>query len=257
MAIRVTGGVLLDGERALRLVEGRGELDPAARFVVLGLEGPGDVDPAVAAQALAVRHPTLGVVVAVGPSLGHPYNVARRILSLDHLTGGRVGVALTGHAEFGRILAGLWATFPRDAVVTDRANGRFAESGRIRRLDYRGAWDVRGPLTTPSSVHGRPPILWAALPPRPSNAPTPSATQETALDADADAVLEIGADHEILSCRPVQPTTRPVAESSGSGTPSAICAAPAGTLRHLLGLPLPGDPILPLGEPAFESGGTR
>ncbi|AMM21401.1 hypothetical protein AX769_16270 [Frondihabitans sp. PAMC 28766] len=178
--------MVLTGDAAVGVALGERGLDSGVRFVVLGLDGgvddagsssrsapaPGSsgrrLDAGMAAQAIAGRHPAVGVLVVADTVRDHPYNFARRMLSLDHLTKGRVGILVTpqpsapvaGAIEFAQIIATLWETFPRDAIVTDRARGRFAESGRIRRLDHTGAWSIAGPLTTPSSVQGRPPVVW-------------------------------------------------------------------------------------------------
>jgi alkanesulfonate monooxygenase SsuD/methylene tetrahydromethanopterin reductase-like flavin-dependent oxidoreductase (luciferase family) len=173
-------------------------------FVVLGADRGAAcrIDPAVAAQALARLEPRLGVFVTADPTRDHPYNLARRVLSLDHLTGGRVGLTLiqdaavsaravgttwsagvtpADTAEFAHLVTALWNTFPRDALVGDRDTGLFARSERIRRPQHRGRWHVDGPLNSPSSVQGTPPLLWWGSP---------------------DSADEAGADLVILSATP-------------------------------------------------------
>ncbi|WP_263092167.1 LLM class flavin-dependent oxidoreductase [Curtobacterium sp. RIT-PI-V] len=135
------------------------------------------LDPTTAALTLGRALPEHGFLVAVAPTREHPYNVARRVLSLDHVLDGRVGIVVgardhgapstgapsTGAphdpAEFARVLRGLWRTWPLDSIVGDRTSGVFAHTDRIRPLDHDGGPDgyrVRGPLTTPSSRQGEP-----------------------------------------------------------------------------------------------------
>lgn len=133
------------------------------------------LDPTAAALALGRALPEHGFLVAVAPTREHPYNVARRVLSLDHVLDGRVGVVVGSRdhgapdtdprdgphdpVEFATVLRGLWRTWPLDSIVGDRASGVFARTERIRPLDHDGGPDgyrVRGPLTTPSSRQGEP-----------------------------------------------------------------------------------------------------
>lgn len=130
------------------------------------------LDPTTAALALGRALPDHGFLVATAPTREHPYNVARRVLSLDHVLAGRVGLVVGARdhgapttdpqhdpAEFATVVRGLWRTWPIDSIVGDRASGVFAHTDRIRPLDHDGGPDgyrVRGPLTTPSSRQGEP-----------------------------------------------------------------------------------------------------
>ncbi|WP_413602091.1 LLM class flavin-dependent oxidoreductase [Curtobacterium sp. Curtsp57] len=147
----------------------------ADRFVQEQAHGP-RVDPTSAALALGRALPAHRFLIAVAPTRDHPYNVARRVLSLDHVLAGRVGLLVGAHdhgahdpaaddershdpAEFARVVRGLWATWPFDSIVGDRSTGVFADTDRIRPLDHDGGpggYRVRGPLTTPSRPGGSP-----------------------------------------------------------------------------------------------------
>ncbi|SBN63256.1 Luciferase-like monooxygenase [Curtobacterium sp. 9128] len=147
----------------------------ADRFVQEHADGP-RVDPTSAALALGRALPAHRFLIAVAPTRDHPYNVARRVLSLDHVLGGRVGLLVGAHdpgahdpaaddershdpAEFARVVRGLWATWPFDSIVGDRSTGVFADTDRVRPLDHDGGpggYRVRGPLTTPSRPGGSP-----------------------------------------------------------------------------------------------------
>jgi alkanesulfonate monooxygenase SsuD/methylene tetrahydromethanopterin reductase-like flavin-dependent oxidoreductase (luciferase family) len=150
----------------------------ADRFDPADHGGP-RVDPSVVALELGRVAPELGVLVAVAPTRDHPYNTARRILSIDHLLGGRAGVLLGGPDrytvpaasgtawgsapeddrlldEYAAVLRGLWSTWPVESIVADRETGVYAESGSIRRLDHEGSWRIAGALTSPTSPQGEP-----------------------------------------------------------------------------------------------------
>ncbi|BDZ52006.1 hypothetical protein GCM10025867_42470 [Frondihabitans sucicola] len=195
-------GLLLDDEAVLEAVAPRSTgVGTTARaalarlvahgvsFVVLGHRDPSSprrVEPSVAAGEVARLHRDLGVVVAADPDRDHPYNLARRLLSIDSLTGGFAGLLLdpapvaTPHArqthwagdvtrddvaEYADLVTTLWGTFARESLVGDRATGLFARSELLRRADHEGRWPVRGGLGTPSSVQGLPPVLWWAVDP--------------------------------------------------------------------------------------------
>ncbi|GAA4672148.1 LLM class flavin-dependent oxidoreductase [Frondihabitans cladoniiphilus] len=252
-------------------------VDAGVPSVVLGVDrgDEGRIDPAVAAQALAALEPRLGVVVAADPTRDHPYNLARRLLSLDHLTAGRAGLALLARRptgarasttswsagiddadtpEFARLVATLWSTFPRDALVGDQASGLFAHSERIVRTDHHGRWSVDGPLNSPSSVQGLPPILWFGDADDPESA-------ERARDAGADLVAletdlaglpgSLAAGHTGVVVR--LPTgTLPEAVERIAALGLAGPSGTGSTLRDLLGLP--GRPVDTSGlEPAFAA----
>jgi alkanesulfonate monooxygenase SsuD/methylene tetrahydromethanopterin reductase-like flavin-dependent oxidoreductase (luciferase family) len=144
------------------------------------------VDPSVVALALAQAAPGLGVLVAVAATRDHPYNTARRVLSVDQLTGGRAGVLVGGPdlgtiepssagdvwsdapddvdraAEYVSVLRGLWNTWPIESIVADRASGVYADADRITSIDHDGSWSIRGPLGTPSSSQGEPVVAATA-----------------------------------------------------------------------------------------------
>lgn len=190
------------------------------------------LDPTTAALALGRALPAHGLLVAVAPTREHPYNVARRVLSLDHVLGGRVGLVVgardhglpaTGEqhdpAEFAEVVRGLWHTWPFDSIIGDRAVGRFADTDRIRPLDHDGGPDgyrVRGPLTTPSSQQGDPVL---------------AAWHDVVFPA-ADLVLG-GPAHPLVPL----PTAADAREPHRASRPTATPPHGGPVLRALLGLP--------------------
>ncbi|PNG94651.1 LLM class flavin-dependent oxidoreductase [Streptomyces malaysiensis] len=144
---------------------------------------PDDVlDTTVVAAHLAGRFPESHWIVDAPTTHNAPYNLARRVLSLDRATGGRTGLALRAGdgdevseatvpdrtatarhrrwAEYAGVLTGLWESFPAAALLGDQATGVFAESTLIKPIDHEGRfYRVAGPLDGPSSPQGRPVLV--------------------------------------------------------------------------------------------------
>lgn len=144
------------------------------------------IDPSVVAAHLAGRHPGLGWLVDAPTTLNAPYNLARRILSLDRATVGWAGLVLAAGAgdevsaaavpdddaadpvkrwsEYATILTRLWESFPSAALLGDQDRAVVADDALIRPIDFDGRYyRVAGPLDGPASVQGRP-VLVAADP---------------------------------------------------------------------------------------------
>jgi FMN-dependent oxidoreductase (nitrilotriacetate monooxygenase family) len=115
----------------------------------------------VPAMAYVTRHLGFGVTCAV--SYEHPYTLARRFTTLDHLTGGRIGWNIvTGYLnsaakgiglarqpehdaryeiaeEYMQIMYALWeGSWEDGAVVRDRARGIFARPDKVHRILHDG-----------------------------------------------------------------------------------------------------------------------
>ena len=137
--------------------------------VIVGFEGrPLRLDPVSTATALTVDVPGLPVLVASDGVGDAPYNAARRLLSLDHLSGGRGGVVFvsgdadaTQTSERIRVIRALWNSWPRDTLLADRERGVFATTDGIRRIEHAGAhYRVAGALNSPTSRQGEPVSVW-------------------------------------------------------------------------------------------------
>jgi FMN-dependent oxidoreductase (nitrilotriacetate monooxygenase family) len=132
----------------------------------------------------ATQHIGLGATYST--TYYSPFHVARTFATLDHLSGGRAAwnvvtsvndgeaqnFGLKEHLahdarydradEFLEATTGLWDTWDDDALVLDRAAGRFADPDKVHELNYAGEYfRVRGPLTVPRSPQGRPVLLQA------------------------------------------------------------------------------------------------
>jgi alkanesulfonate monooxygenase SsuD/methylene tetrahydromethanopterin reductase-like flavin-dependent oxidoreductase (luciferase family) len=142
------------------------------------------IDPSVVAAHLAGKYADIGWLIDAPTTHNAPYNLARRILSVDRATGGRAGVVLipgvgdevsdaavpdrdaTDSAdrwvEYAQILTQLWESFPSAALLGDQENAVVADDGLIRPIDFDGRfYRVAGPLDGPSSVQGRPVLIAA------------------------------------------------------------------------------------------------
>ncbi|QTX04943.1 LLM class flavin-dependent oxidoreductase [Agromyces archimandritae] len=146
------------------------------------------LDPVVQAASLAAATTRIRFVPTVSATFAEPFDAARRLVSLEQLTGGRVGwnivTSLDGDgnfhtprtadsegrwrraAEFVDVVEALRASFPADAVVADREAGVFVDPERMRPIDHEGEFfRVAGPLPTPSVQPGRLPLLQAGASP--------------------------------------------------------------------------------------------
>ncbi|GAA3547598.1 LLM class flavin-dependent oxidoreductase [Amycolatopsis ultiminotia] len=144
-------------------------------------------DPFLVVSAMAAVTGNLGFGLTGSTSYEHPYALARRFSTLDHLTGGRVGWNLvtsyadsaarnlgTGRqvphdqrydmaAEYLEVCYRLWeGSWQDDAVVRDRVNGVYADPSRVHPIDHHGRYfDVPGiALCEPSPQ--RTPVIFQA-----------------------------------------------------------------------------------------------
>ncbi|MFT4307402.1 MAG: LLM class flavin-dependent oxidoreductase [Microbacterium sp.] len=141
-------------------------------------------EPITVLAALAMRTSRIGLVATASTTFSEPYPLARQIASLDQISGGRAGWnAVTSSVgsqnfahrewpdhdaryvraeEFVDVVTGLWDGWEPDALIRDRAAGRFADPDRVHPLDHRGPhFQVAGPLNVPRSPQGRPVIVQA------------------------------------------------------------------------------------------------
>jgi FMN-dependent oxidoreductase (nitrilotriacetate monooxygenase family) len=138
----------------------------------------------LAALAVVTRH--IGLVATMTTSYNDPFNVARRLASLDLISGGRSGwnVVTSGDAgaagnfsrdehydydtryarglEFVRVAQGLWDSYEADAFPRDRGARRFLDPSRQHALNHKGDhFQVVGPLNISRSPQGQPVIFQA------------------------------------------------------------------------------------------------
>ena len=143
-----------------------------------------DLVPILTAMGLATKN--LGLGGTYSTTYFSPFHVARLFSSLDHFTNGRAawnvvtslndseaqnfGVEeLLDHDdrydvadEFMRAATELWNSWEDGAMVLDKQTGRFADPGKVHRVDHSGKWfQVRGPLTVPRPPQGHPLLIQA------------------------------------------------------------------------------------------------
>ncbi|MFG0634747.1 LLM class flavin-dependent oxidoreductase [Pseudomonas sp. xss_2] len=144
------------------------------------------LEPLTLLSALAVSTRHLGLVGTLTTSYNEPYNVARRLASLDLISKGRAGwnVVTSGDAgtagNYGRdehydydtryaraqehveVVQGLWRSYEDDAFPRDRRTGRFLDPSKLHALNHKGThFSVVGPLNIQRSPQGQPVIFQA------------------------------------------------------------------------------------------------
>ncbi len=174
----------------------RGKLDAIFLYDGAGLPGMklehmcrGDratfFDPMTLLPALAMVTDKIGLVATSSTTYDQPYYVARRYLSLDHISGGRAGwnlvtgvnrnealnfgLAMQPHAiryararEFADVVRGLWDSWADDAFVMDKQSGRFFNPDAVQALEHHGEFfTVRGPMCVARSPQGQPVMVQA------------------------------------------------------------------------------------------------
>ncbi|MCT8180056.1 LLM class flavin-dependent oxidoreductase [Variovorax sp. CY25R-8] len=144
------------------------------------------LDPISVVTAMGLATERLGLGATYSTTYYEPFHVARVFATLDLLTQGRVAwnvVTSLNNSEaanfgaqehlahdlryeradeFLEVVLGHWDTWQEGAVLHDKANGRFADASRVRRLDHSGKWfKSRGPFTVPRSAQGHPVLIQA------------------------------------------------------------------------------------------------
>lgn len=144
------------------------------------------LEPMTLLSALAVSTTHLGLVATMTTSYNDPFNLARRLASLELISGGRSGwnVVTSGDAgaaanfsraehfdydtryrrglEFVRVAQGLWDSYEEGAFPRDRASKTFMDPGKQHALNHQGEYfQVAGPLNLERSPQGQPVIFQA------------------------------------------------------------------------------------------------
>jgi FMN-dependent oxidoreductase (nitrilotriacetate monooxygenase family) len=144
------------------------------------------LEPITVLAAVAVATQRIGLIATCSTTYTEPFNLARQFASIDHISNGRAawnivtswlataaanfgGEGQVSHAdryargeEFMRVVKALWDSWAEDAVLDDRASGRYARPDRIRPIDHRGDfYKVEGPLNIPRCPQGRPVLVQA------------------------------------------------------------------------------------------------
>jgi FMN-dependent oxidoreductase (nitrilotriacetate monooxygenase family) len=160
--------------------------DSPVLFSEVGRRPSGKLEPTILLTAIAGATERIGLIATASTTYNEPFNLARRFASVDWASGGRAGwnvvttagpdaarnfgvddqpahaVRYERAAEFIEVARKLWDSWQDDAVLADKAEGVWADSGRIRTIDHEGKhFRVRGPLNVPRSPQGHPLIVQA------------------------------------------------------------------------------------------------
>jgi FMN-dependent oxidoreductase (nitrilotriacetate monooxygenase family) len=141
------------------------------------------LEPVTLLSALATVTDRVGLIGSVSTSFTEPYNLARQIASLDHISRGRAGWNLVtsawGGEQFGKVLPAhdaryaiateyvgavkaLWDSWDADAVVADRERNLLVDPAKVHEINWKSEhFSVQGPLSIPRSPQGRPVIAQA------------------------------------------------------------------------------------------------
>ncbi|MCX8997489.1 LLM class flavin-dependent oxidoreductase [Rhizobiaceae bacterium BDR2-2] len=145
------------------------------------------LEPTIVLATIAAHTTHIGLIATASSSFNDPFNLARRIASLDLASNGRAGwnvvtTAETSSArnfgldgvlehgsryerahEFTEVVKALWDSWEEDALVADKRNQLFLDPARLHAINHEGRfYKVAGPLNVPgSSRQGRPVVIQA------------------------------------------------------------------------------------------------
>ncbi|SNS66472.1 LLM class flavin-dependent oxidoreductase [Rhodococcoides kyotonense] len=144
------------------------------------------LEPTVVLAAIAAATTHVGLIGTLSSSYNDPYDVARRLATLDVLSKGRSGFnvvttagaaaarnfGLDGEpdhgdryrcaAEFVDVVRTLWNSWEPDALVGDKATQHFVDTTKIHDADFVGEhFSVAGALNVPRSPQGEPVLVQA------------------------------------------------------------------------------------------------
>lgn len=139
------------------------------------------MDPIVILSALAAVTKRIGLIGTASTSFDHPFHLARRFASLDHISKGRAGwnIVTSSNAleaqNFGletmpehdqryaraadvvEATIALWDSWDSDALIAEKDTGRYLDRAKVRPVDHAGPFvRTRGPLNVPRTPRGRP-----------------------------------------------------------------------------------------------------
>ncbi|QAY66988.1 LLM class flavin-dependent oxidoreductase [Paenibacillus protaetiae] len=147
-------------------------------------------EPITLIAAMAGATERIGIVATASTSYIEPFNLARLLMSVDHISKGRAGWNivttrdLSGNTarnfgaeehlehgfryrratEFLEVVLGLWDSWEDDAFIYDKESGVFFDRSKLHRLQHKGEFfSVEGPLNIARSPQGRPVLVQAGV----------------------------------------------------------------------------------------------
>lgn len=146
----------------------------------------GALDTIVVLSALAATTQKIGLIGTASTTFDHPYHIARRFASLDHISNGRVGwnivtsPTLSEAKNFGRdviapcqeryaraedvlnAVMALWESWQPGARIADKKTGCYLDPSAVHGANYTGSYTRSiGPLTVPRSPQVKPVLAQA------------------------------------------------------------------------------------------------
>ena len=144
------------------------------------------MDPIPILSAVSMMTKYVGLASTMTTTYLEPYNLARTVASLDHVSGGRAAWNIvTGsnkddalqfnreqhvpHAEryeraeeFVDVVRGIWDSYDDDAFPRDKKSGVYMRPDGVHLLNHSGKYfKVRGPSAVPRSPQGHPVLIQA------------------------------------------------------------------------------------------------
>jgi FMN-dependent oxidoreductase (nitrilotriacetate monooxygenase family) len=145
------------------------------------------LDPLMLLVAIARATSHIGLIATTTTTYGAPYDTARRVASLDFLSGGRAAwnavTTASGRgaaenfgdqphperdtrydraAEFITVVRKLWDSWDDDAILADHEVRQYLRPGSVHSIDHAGEYfSVKGPLQLPRSPQGNPIVFQA------------------------------------------------------------------------------------------------
>ena len=144
------------------------------------------LEPLTLLGALTRVTTRIGLAVTASTTYTEPYNLARMLASLDHLSAGRIawnivtGAFAEAAANFGttkhppqkeryaiaeefvEVVKGLWDSWEEDSFVMDKTSGEFVDATKMHELNHAGAfYNVKGPLNITRPPQGYPVFMQA------------------------------------------------------------------------------------------------
>jgi len=140
-------------------------------------------EPVSLLSAIAARTSAIGLIATLSTTFNEPYNVARQLSSLDHVSDGRAAwnivTSFGGSENFGgnpttladryararefvSVVTGLWSGWKPGAIVANREKNVFADPSLVQPLNHHGKiFSVAGPLNIWPSRQGSPVLVQA------------------------------------------------------------------------------------------------
>ncbi|MED3850968.1 LLM class flavin-dependent oxidoreductase [Priestia megaterium] len=143
-------------------------------------------EPITLLSAIAASTNHIGLVGTVSTSFSEPFTIARQLMSLDHISGGRAGWNVVTSPQEGAarnhsrgylplhseryeiakehldVVKGLWDSWEDDAFTYQKETGQFFDPKKMHTLGFKGKhFQVQGPLNIARSKQGHPVVFQA------------------------------------------------------------------------------------------------